>query len=377
MGKVVVFEGALALMLLVASAVPSQATTSSSSVSGASPRAQWQGSFTAPNAAACVSASDPTCDHHLLTVDAPVGDIVRVSIDGAPSDDLELFVYAPSGKELGRSVGPGSDETVAFHHRARKATTYEVRVQPARVMPGSAYVGAATLAPGNGGQAVDELPQDCVGAVPDSVSVRGITDDGSTIQLNLYVFADGVDAGRAAAVLDAAQASYAPLGIQLAWSITGAAFTGTDAQGLMNQARAAVGGTRPAGTDAVVVLTNKNITTLGAGSPTGAADCVGGVAYGDRAVMVAEAAFAFENTAVGPLTVYRNASAKIVAHELGHLLGADHHHANCVEGAPAAVLTLDPAPCTVMFNAIDLQSFTFGAVEGAIVRGHAVAYARP
>lgn len=376
MEKVAVVGGALALALLVASAVPSQAA--SSTLSPSSPQVSWQGtSFTAPNAVGCVGASDPTCDHHLITVTAPVGDVVRVTVDGAASDDLELFVFTASGKEIGRSVGAGSDETIVFHHRASKTATYEVRVQPTRVLPGSTYTGTATLQPGSGGATVDDLPQDCIGAVPDAVSVRGVTDDGSAIDLNLYVFADGVDAGRAEAVLSGARTSFSPLGIDLSWSISSASFTGTDALGLISQARSAVGGIRPSGYDAVVVLTTKNITTLGASAATGAADCVGGVAYVDRGFLVAEGTFAFENTQVGPLTVYRNASAKIVAHELGHVLGADHHQANCAEGAVAAALALDPAPCTVMFNAIDLQSFTFGAVEGAIVRGHAVAYARP
>ncbi|HUS62347.1 MAG TPA: zinc-dependent metalloprotease family protein [Acidimicrobiales bacterium] len=376
MGKLVVLEGALACMLLVASALPSQAT--SSTLSRAQSEVSWDGtSFAAPNAAVCLSASDPTCDHHLLEVNADVGDVVRVSIDSATADDLELFVYTAGGKEIARSVGAGSAETVVFHHRAQAAATYEVRVQPTRALPGATYRGTASLMPGEGGYAVDDLPQDCVGAVPDAASLRGITDDGGTIGVNLLVLTDGIDGTRATAVLEAARTSFAPLGLQLTWSISGVSFTGTDAQGLINQAKAAAGGTRPAGYDAVAVLTAKNITSFGATAATGAADCVGGVAYADRAFVVVEGAFAFENTKVGPLTIYRSASAKIVAHELGHIFGADHHQANCVEGAPAALLTLDPAPCTVMFNAIDLQSFTFGVLEGAIVRGHAVAYARP
>ena len=55
--------------------------------------------------------------------------------------------------------------------------------------------------------------------------------------------------------------------------------------------------------------------------------------------------------------------------EIGRLLGADHHHANCVEGPP-------PQPCTVMLAAdyerLGVNSMRFGSVEAAVVRGHAV-----
>jgi len=60
-----------------------------------------------------------------------------------------------------------------------------------------------------------------------------------------------------------------------------------------------------------------------------------------------------------------------MTHEIGHLLGAQHHYGNCTEGRT-------PVPgsgwCTVMFPSV-LNANVFGTLEAAVVRGYAVSYA--
>ena len=73
-----------------------------------------------------------------------------------------------------------------------------------------------------------------------------------------------------------------------------------------------------------------------------------------------------------------NGTAVVAAHEIGHLMGAHHHYANCVEGiAPDELLGLELTPCTLMFNAVNPASLRFSAVNGPVVRGHAVDFASP
>ena len=58
-------------------------------------------------------------------------------------------------------------------------------------------------------------------------------------------------------------------------------------------------------------------------------------------------------------------------------MGAQHEHANCVQGLTDGFDADDPTPCTLMSNFADFVSDRFGAIEAAVVRGHAVRYAKP
>ena len=71
------------------------------------------------------------------------------------------------------------------------------------------------------------------------------------------------------------------------------------------------------------------------------------------------------------------AAAEVISHEIGHLMGAHHHYANCVEGNLSSDGPGDLSPCTLMFNSVNNASLSFSSVEGAVVRGHAVNYAAP
>ena len=95
------------------------------------------------------------------------------------------------------------------------------------------------------------------------------------------------------------------------------------------------------------------------------------MAYADRAFAVGE----FTPIAQTSLVLYAlgtHFAAKTFAHEVGHLMGAHHHYANCAEAAvPGA------APCTLMFNFVDIQKLQFSTLNSLVVRGHAQLYATP
>ena len=123
------------------------------------------------------------------------------------------------------------------------------------------------------------------------------------------------------------------------------------------------------------VLTAKDITTDGDTGLAGLADCIGGVRFAHHAFAVGEAQ-GITPAPVGPFFINVDAHPEVAAHELGHLMGAHHHYANCVEGFLSGDST-DLSPCSLMFNFVDLQSLNFSLLEGATVRGHAVQYASP
>ncbi|MGH2740602.1 MAG: hypothetical protein ACRDH6_09005, partial [Actinomycetota bacterium] len=66
----------------------------------------------------------------------------------------------------------------------------------------------------------------------------------------------------------------------------------------------------------------------------------------------------------------------IAAHEIGHLLGAHHHYANCIEALPSGALRGDLGPCTTMSPYTFMFSSTFGTVEEAFIRDYAARYAK-
>ena len=216
---------------------------------------------------------------------------------------------------------------------------------------------------------VGHIPE-CTELVPAAVSLP----PGVSTSLEVRVLLDGVSQARAQAVMDKARTSYSPLGITVVPSYQAVSFSGTDADGLNQQAKALFGGRRPAGTDIVYTLTNKDIQAGGNNAVAGLADCIGGVAFADSAFAVGED-FAQDAAAIGGLTVAGNMTAKVAAHEIGHLMGGHHHYANCAEGLLSETPS-EVSPCTLMFNAVDASSFNFSQANGLVVRGHGEAYAR-
>jgi hypothetical protein len=246
-----------------------------------------------------------------------------------------------------------------------------------------AALAAAALLPGTadaqvtwpGGTPADDPELACIEPVPASTSVAGVTDEGQAVTLSTRVLLDGVSQTQAQEAFARAADAYAPLGVTLTASYEAVSFGGDDAQGLIDQAKARFGGSRPAGSDLVYVLTGKDIQAGGNTGVAGLADCIGGVRYADRAFAVGEVFE--EDVPVGPLTFYADATAKIAAHELGHLMGGHHHYANCAEGVKSEQEVLEGSPCTLMSNFVDFQSIHFSTVNSGVVRGHSVSYASP
>lgn len=236
-------------------------------------------------------------------------------------------------------------------------------------------VGAA-VALGSAGPAqaapfeIGHIPQ-CTEVVPAVVAPLSK----APVTLDVRVLLDGTSQARAAAIMQEAARTYSGRNIHLATSYQSVSLSGTDASGLIAQSKAVFGGSRPPGIDVVYTITNKDMTSGGLGNAVaGLADCIGGVAFADRAFAVGED-LADAGFDLGVLRAGVQTAPRIAAHEIGHLMGAHHHYANCAENALPAVR--DDNPCTIMFNDVSFTGHKFSTLNAQVVRGHAVAYAMP
>ena len=112
----------------------------------------WSGSFTLsqPNpASGCLGGNeDPICDRFMLKINLPDGARIRIDLPSPDAvTDLDLFVYAPTGAEVGSSGEIiGEAERVEFRHSGRyRNKVYIVEVRPFIVVPGTAYKGTAKV----------------------------------------------------------------------------------------------------------------------------------------------------------------------------------------------------------------------------------------
>lgn len=151
-----------------------------------------------------------------------------------------------------------------------------------------------------------------------------------------------------------------------------------NAEEIIALAKEQLGGQRPADVDVVYVVTDLDIQVPGIGNAVaGLADCIGGVALPDRAFAVGETGVLTgdEGIAIGPITFYKDLTAKIGAHEIGHLMGGHHHYQECGTAAPTAAGRGEPGPCTILTNAVDFQTMPFSTLNSVVVRGHAETWA--
>jgi hypothetical protein len=177
--------------------------------------------------------------------------------------------------------------------------------------------------------------------------------------------------------------SYEPLGIDLRYDdydllAPERAQRTDDAEEIIALAKQQYGGQRPPGYDVVYVVTDLDIQLPGIGNAVaGLADCIGGVALPDRAFAVGEPGVIVDDGgfAAGPVTFYKDLTAKIAAHEIGHLMGGHHHYQECGTGLPVALDRGELGPCTLMTNAVDFQTLPFSTLNGVVVRGHAERWA--
>ncbi len=139
-----------------------------------------------------------------------------------------------------------------------------------------------------------------------------------------------------------------------------------------------MGGKRPVGIDAVYLATTR---TLDSG---GRADCIGGIAADDSAFAVGmlEVAGIVGVSITGidlPIDPSKDgppipdSGGLVLAHELGHLLGAHHHYGEGCEPGAA-----DPQHACDLMQTISPQTLGlyFAPVTKAVIRDHADRYLR-
>ena len=257
------------------------------------------------------------------------------------------------------------------------------------------------LGASGGRAAVPVAPQldeeiDCLEPAPRQVDLGATPLDGKRATVDVLVLLDGVTQAEGAAAIKDAATAYKPIGVDLraryapvavpadgtTEGIDGKQWKTASTDSAMALAKRAVGGKTPAGVEVVYLLTAKELY-LGENQAdesgrsygvAGLADCIGGVAYSHRAFAVGERLTLGEPDPT--LHVAERLPGKILAHEVGHLLGAHHHYANCAENVAAAALASSTDVCTLMFNDVSAVGLRFSSVNRAAVRGHAIAYKR-
>jgi hypothetical protein len=346
------------------------------------PEISWTGNTGVTDPVDCTQVrTEPLCDHTWIHVNAAGRNVEVVVTPEVESDQLALWVYETKGplhQRIASSSTFGSTERVVLAHP--KPGVYDFAVQSVLAPGGGGYSATVRVLPE--GSAVDNDPPLCnedTLAKVQAIAVKGIpalpgtpfvADDGRNVFLDVFVVLDGVTASDAAAAVAKVARPYAPIGITVRGiGYVPMSFTSNEAGDIIKQARHALGGRRPAGSDLVLVITTRDITSLGIEAVAGQADCIGGVSDPTRAFMVAEAAG--QGAELVP-----DFAAKTTAHEMGHLMGGQHHFANCVEALSVDNLFAF-TPCTLMFNEVSLLSMQFSTINGDIVRGAALKYAQP
>jgi hypothetical protein len=366
------------------------ATPPSGDLSSTQGESTWAGGpFVASNPAttaglvkqAPCDLGQPSCDNYRFTVSSPGIKQVLIAIapaSGFEADDYDLYVYDDQGVMIASDASGDGYESVVIN--AGTSSYYDVRVQAYLVGVGSQYSGVAQPVRG---QAIDVV-RECLEAVPENVSV----DLGQEVELSVMLLLDGTDAAVAQQVMERAAASYLPLNVKLALKKTKAvSFTSTLSDELIAAAKQVMGGTPPRGIDLVGVFTNKTMqsATGGAGTVVGQADCIGGVRWDDTSFFVVSDIRNIETPTTGStgtlnsmgLNPNVDATAEVMAHEIGHLMGAHHHYSNCVEGNLTSAGQSDLSPCTLMHPMVNFASLNFSALSGAVARGHAVNHSAP
>jgi hypothetical protein len=375
-------------VLLSLSAGTFAASPSEDTIDAPKDEVTWTGTFTASNPGGCAGAAvDPTCDHFIIRIASSGVRRVLVAIspnEGFEDDDYDLFVYDDQGNLVASNADGDGRESVVFENTG--AAYYEVRVQPWLVDPGSTYTGVAMR---TREQAIEPeaAAADCLEAAPEAVGLP-VLDSGQPIELAVMMLLDGTDGAVAQQLMARAAQSYAERNIRLVVKSTKAVtFTSPTSEGLIAESKAAVGGVPPRGIDIVGTLTNKEMqaATGGAGTVVGQADCIGGIRWPEHSFFVATDIRDIEDPQTGNSGTINQlgfnpnvaAASEVLSHEIGHLMGAHHHYANCAEGNLSFDADNDLSPCTLMFNAVNFSSLSFGTLEGAVVRGHAVSFAAP
>ena len=236
--------------------------------------------------------------------------------------------------------------------------------------------GATVASPSPPEAVIDRPERDCTQIPPETIpAIAPSTSEPLALQVRV-MFERG-DKALVRKHMKATERAYERIGIELGasynqvvvpkqWKGGGAISSGASPNEHLAFMKKQYGGKRPKGVDIVYFFSR-----YWAG---GMADCIGGVRYPDLAFafgsvgsVESKGSFQFP-----PTSKY----GVIAAHEIGHLLGADHHYSNCVEAAPWGALEGQAAACTTMSPSAGTASLYFGVVETSFVRYYVEEYAQ-
>jgi hypothetical protein len=229
------------------------------------------------------------------------------------------------------------------------------------------------------GSGLNAKTKDCGHDPAHDVVLDAARDRTTKVPLELLVVVDRTDLVQAQAIVTEAANSYTPLNIELVPTFVVQPLSGRDSAALLEQGRDFGASAGAQAYDAITIVTGVDV--VGAdGDYNGEAYCIAGVRFRSslRSVMVSEAGYGpkrFPNRS--PQGQLRR-SAFVFVHELGHLLGARHEHGNCVEAIGPEDVTFNEEwlqPCTAMDGG-NPQDAKFGTLEGLVIRGHALRFAR-
>ena len=232
----------------------------------------------------------------------------------------------------------------------------------------------ASVASGSSAIAIDYETEDCTQIPPEEIPPLALSTD-KVLPLEVRVLAEAPDLTVAKGYMKTTKETFARIGIRLRvryqmviapteWSAGTDVFDGPSRPEIFDFMKSLFGGQRPSGVDVVYFMTRH-----WAG---GVADCIGGIRFADRAFAFGSIDYATEGLVPSPT----GNEGVIAAHEIGHLLGAHHHYANCVEAQPSGALRGDTNPCTTMWPAAANASSTFGLLERSFIRSYAAEYAK-
>lgn len=136
----------LAMLVVGAAALPSEAATYKGTLSKPKQLIKWTGTLIVSTATQrCQGAADQFCDHFKVKVNMGEGAKFRISIPTpTPVDDIDFQVFDPNGGEIALAAGelPGMDETAEIIHKKKfRNKTYDIAVNPFLIHPGTIYNG--------------------------------------------------------------------------------------------------------------------------------------------------------------------------------------------------------------------------------------------
>ena len=219
---------------------------------------------------------------------------------------------------------------------------------------------------------------ECAGVGPEA-TLASTGDAGQEIGLRTLVLVDREGSARAAAVMRRVVEEYARIGLTLDLTYQPITLSGTESWQLLQDARAHLARTHTAGFEIVHVLTGVNLTTPdGDDGVAGHAICIGGIRHAKYhlALSISETNYRESREGYGR-KLAKEGPALAAAHEIAHVLGAQHAHGNCAENANAALAANEATVCTVMDQTLFFSQLRFGQVERAVVRGFALQYGSP